>query len=88
MRIIPESERKLMTQKEIDFEFDGCGVLYDNQDYYPKDLGVVVAVSDGTREDWNNLFELGQKLFKGRCWIVPAIKQRHMDDCEVDIYWN
>ena len=87
MRIIPKSERKLMTQKEIDFEFDGCDVLYDNQDYFPKDLGIVIAVSDGTREDLENLIDLGQELFKGRCWIVPGIKQKHMDDCEVDIYW-
>ena len=88
MRIIPESERKLMSRKDIDFEFDGCLVLYDYKKYYPKDLGIVIAVSDGTREDWINLHNLGQELFKGECLILPAIKKRHMDDCEVDIYWN
>ena len=87
MRIIPESERKLMTRKEIDFEFDGCLVLFDYLNNYSKGIGMVIAVSDGTREDWINLFNLGQKLFKGECLIFPAIKKRHMDDCEVDIYW-
>ena len=88
MRIIPEQERKLMTRKDIDFEFDGCLVLFDYMNNYSKGTGMVIAVSDGTREDWINLFNLGQELFKGDCLIVPAIKQRHMDECEVDIYWN
>ena len=88
MRIIPESEKKLMSRKEVDFAFDGREVLYDYIAYYPKDLGTVVAVSDGTHEDWINLFNLGQELFKGECLILPAIKKRHSGDCEVDIYWN
>jgi len=88
MRIIPESERKLMTSKEVDFEFDGCEVLFDCMDFYPKDLGYVVAVSDGTREDLENLHDLGQELFKGRCWIVPAIKKRHTSEWVEEIYWN
>jgi len=88
MRIIPESERKLMSQREIDFEFDGCAVLYDYKDYYPKDLGIVVAVSDGTREDLENLYNLGQELFKGKCWIVPAIQKRHTEEWVEEIYWN
>ena len=88
MRIIPESERKLMTRKDIDFEFDGCEVLFDYMNNYSKGIGTVIAVSDGTREDLQNLYQLGQELFSGKCLILPAIKKRHMDDCEVDIYWN
>ena len=87
MRIIPESERRLMTSKEVDFEFDGCAVLYDYKPYYPNDLGIVVAVSDGTREDLENLYNLGQELFKGKCWIVPAIWKRHTDELVEEIYW-
>ena len=88
MRIIPESERKLMTRKEVDFEFDGHGVLFDCMDYYPKDLGVVIAVCDGTDEDTQKLEELAHELFNGRCWIIPAIKKRHTNEWEEVVYWN
>jgi hypothetical protein len=70
------TEKRILNYcREVDAEYDGRWVLYDQRDFPPKeDTGYVVACGDGTPEDRDALFEIcldkyhGEVLLK-KGWI-------------------
>ena len=77
MRIIPESERKLMRRKELDLEFDGKGVLLDDRNHWFREMGFVLAYCDNTDDDWNELLNYAQDVWGGECSLIYAVGSRH-----------
>jgi hypothetical protein len=69
------TEKHVLNCREVDAEYDGRWVLYDQRDFPPKeDTGYVVAYGNGTPEDRDALMEIcldkyhGQVLLK-KGWI-------------------
>ena len=86
MRIIPESERRLMSRKELDKLYSGCGVLYDDRNHLFRELGVVLAVCDNNDEDWDELLIHALGAYNGECSIIYAKDGRYCNVLHVKVH--
>ena len=86
MRIIPESERRLMTRKELDKLYSGCGVLYDDRSHIFRELGIVLAVCDNTDDEWDELLRYAQGEYSGECSIIYAKDGRYCNVLQIRVH--
>ena len=71
------SERRLMTEREIDKEYLRKIVLLDRTGVPSSHSGgYAVAYGDTTDEDSEALSDLGQQLFKGNFMIQVGLEER------------
>ena len=60
------TERRVLNCREVEAEYDGLWLLYDQRDFPPADdMGYVVAYGDGTAEDREALCDINHKMFNG-----------------------
>jgi hypothetical protein len=67
------TEKRVLNCREVDAEYDGRWVLYDQRDFPPEeDTGYVVAFGDGTDEDWEALMEIQNSKYHGEVFLMKG----------------
>ena len=69
--IIVVNPPRLMTFKEIDYEFDGMDVLVNNEDFFPEDRGYVLAyISSDIKGCYGFMSEWSYQTYSGKCYRI------------------
>ena len=50
LKITPKEDLKPMTMEEVDKMYHGLVIVFDMTEFYPEDMGYVLAVADNGRE--------------------------------------
>jgi hypothetical protein len=67
------TEKRVLNCREVDAEYDGRWVLYDQRDFPPEeDTGYVVAYGDGTPEDRDALTEIQDSKYHGEVILIKG----------------
>ena len=67
------TEKRVLNCREVEAEYDGRWVLYDQRDFPPEeDTGYVVAYGDGTDEDWKALMEIQCSKYHGEVFLMKG----------------
>jgi hypothetical protein len=67
------TERRVLNCREVDAEYDGQWVLYDQRDFPPEeDTGYVIACGDGTSEDREALYEICLDKYHGEVLLMKG----------------
>lgn len=67
------NEKKVISERDVDFEYDGKWVIFDTDPYSPSgDFGCVVAYGDETEEDYETLYEMLHERFNGQAFLKFA----------------
>lgn len=67
------NEKKVISERDVDFEYDGRWVIFESKPYSTSgDLGCVVAYGDGTKEDRAALYELVHEKYNGQALLKFA----------------
>jgi hypothetical protein len=78
------TEKRVLNCRQVDAEYDGRWVLYDQRDFPPEeDTGYVVAVGDGTPEDWKALMQICCDKYHGEVLLKKGWTPK--DD---DLFYN
>jgi hypothetical protein len=67
------TEKRVLNCLEVEAEYDGRWVLYDQRDFPPEqDTGYVVACGDGTLEDRDALMEIQHSKYHGEVFLMKG----------------
>lgn len=67
------NEKRVMTENEVDSEYDGKWVIFDTDPYSEiGDKGCVVAYGDGSKEDREALHDIVIDRYKGQALLKFA----------------
>jgi co-chaperonin GroES (HSP10) len=71
------NDRKVLSYPEAKAKYDGHWLLFDKRDFPPEeDMGYVVALGDGTDEDWEELVKIQMKQYKGDVFLIKGWVQK------------
>jgi co-chaperonin GroES (HSP10) len=71
------NERQVLSYPEAKAKYDGHWLLFDKRDFPPEeDMGYVVALGDGTNEDWEELVKIQMKQYKGDVFLIKGWVQK------------
>ena len=64
------TEKRVLNCREVEAEYDGRWLLYDQRDFPPeKDTGYVVAYGNGTPEDREALRDINHSKYNGEALL-------------------
>jgi len=67
------TEKRIQTCREIEAEYDGHWVLFDNRNFPPEDdMGYVVAYGDDNDEDWEVLNFIQDNEYNGEVILMKG----------------
>ena len=71
------TEKKVLNCREVEAEYDGHWLLYDQRDFPPKeDTGYVIAYGDGSSEDREALREIQLSKYRGKVILMKGWKPK------------
>jgi co-chaperonin GroES (HSP10) len=71
------NERQVLSYPEAKAKYDGHWLLFDKRGFPPEeDMGYVVALGDGTDEDWKELVKIQMKQYKGDVFLIKGWVQK------------
>ena len=81
------NEKRPISTRQAEIEFDGHWLLLDKRDFRPKDLGYVVAYGNDSDEDRDVLKRMNLEKYDGRTLLMKGWVQKDdvLDSGIIDI---